>query len=1012
MEIEKTLQSIREAVARAVVGKGEAVDLILTALLCGGHVLIEDVPGVGKTTLVRALAAALGLSFRRIQFTPDLTPSDVTGFTLVDLRTGETRRVEGAVMRQLILADEINRTGPRRSPRCWRSCRRGRSRSMARRSRCQGPSSCWPRRTPWALPAPIRCRRRSWDRFLFCVHMGYPAPGEEVRILDLARGGTRPEDLPAVTSAQEILEMQRRCREVKTAEAVKQYVVRIAEETRRDRSVSLGASPRASLMLLTASMAWALLHGRDYVLPDDVQRLAVPVLAHRIRLKAQAGYQQKSAGGRRARHRGQPARAHRAVRAVRAGWFAVLGLSLLGGLASGLRAYYLVFFSMLFLTLCCAAMTLWTYFSFSYLQAAERAVAVRGETVSLRVGIYNDKPYPFTRMRVEVACADPAQRIALALDLAPRRDKQFDLALRLPYCGVYQVGMTRLSVCDCFGLLPLRFDLRNLPYYRMAELTVLPELTPLPPPRQASFDAAAFARGGVSDAGDSFAMVRPYAPGDPLRSVHWKLSARRGEPLVRQYDVPEERTCCIAVDARPLPGAEGEDALRYADAAASCALALADQALRAGHPVRLTDGRDEVLALTEREEEAVRLFLARLRFDAKDSPEGRAHGPGAGGRVRPAVRGVRPCGRGDTARDAGPGPGALRARVPGRPRAGGVHPALLRRAHRAGPGRRDGRGSAMRQWRGRADPTCLLDALTAALLSAGGICLALFLAGQAQSLGVCLALAAGQALLCLAAGRRWWVLPALALGAGAAFGLWTLQAGWEPRARGPGARLGVDCGGPARGRGPGAFAPARARAVHAAGDAGLLRPGAALAARGPSRALRAGAGPCGLPCGPARGRGRAALRAGRAMLCLPRAMASLGRTACPGATARPWPCRWPAACLAGAFFFVPREDGAWRSEPVRAVFSDVEDFYNYYIGGAAGGSARGRAELNPLGTRLGGDLHLTDEPVLRVRSDDPFPLLTGAIEDTYNGSQWYQAGATAGSGSTACSGAGGARPCT
>ena len=133
------------------------------------------------------------------------------------------------------------------------------------------------------------------DRFLLCVHMGYPAPGEEVRILDLARGGTRPEDLPAVTSAAEILEMQRRCREVKTAEAVKQYVVRIAEETRRDRNVSLGASPRASLMLLTASMAWALLHGRDYVLPDDVQRLAVPVLAHRIRLKAQAGYQQRSA---------------------------------------------------------------------------------------------------------------------------------------------------------------------------------------------------------------------------------------------------------------------------------------------------------------------------------------------------------------------------------------------------------------------------------------------------------------------------------------------------------------------------------------------------------------------------------------------------------------------------------------------------------------------------------------------------------------------------------------------
>lgn len=295
MEIEKTLQSIREAVARAVVGKGEAVDLILTALLCGGHVLIEDVPGVGKTTLVRALAAALGLSFRRIQFTPDLTPSDVTGFTLVDLRTGETRRVEGAVMRQLILADEINRTGPKTQSALLEVMQEGQVTVDGETVPVPRPFLVLATQNPLGLAGTYPLPEAQLDRFLLCVHMGYPAPGEEVRILDLARGGTRPEDLPAVTSAQEILEMQRRCREVKTAEAVKQYVVRIAEETRRDRNVSLGASPRASLMLLTASMAWALLHGRDYVLPDDVQRLAVPVFAHRIRLKAQAGYQQKSA---------------------------------------------------------------------------------------------------------------------------------------------------------------------------------------------------------------------------------------------------------------------------------------------------------------------------------------------------------------------------------------------------------------------------------------------------------------------------------------------------------------------------------------------------------------------------------------------------------------------------------------------------------------------------------------------------------------------------------------------
>ena len=276
MEIEKTLQSIREVVARAVVGKGEAVDLILTALLCGGHVLIEDVPGVGKTT-------------------PDLTPSDVTGFTLMDLRTGETRRVEGAVMRQLILADEINRTGPKTQSALLEVMQEGQVTVDGETVPVPRPFLVLATQNPLGLAGTYPLPEAQLDRFLLCVHMGYPAPGEEVRILDLARGGTRPEDLPAVTSAAEILEMQRRCREVKTAEAVKQYVVRIAEETRRDRSVSLGASPRASLMLLTASMAWALLHGRDYVLPDDVQRLAVPVLAHRIRLKAQAGYQQKSA---------------------------------------------------------------------------------------------------------------------------------------------------------------------------------------------------------------------------------------------------------------------------------------------------------------------------------------------------------------------------------------------------------------------------------------------------------------------------------------------------------------------------------------------------------------------------------------------------------------------------------------------------------------------------------------------------------------------------------------------
>ena len=197
----------------------------------------------------------------------------------------------GAIMSQIVLADEINRTSPKTQSALLEVMQEGQVTVDGETVPVPRPFLVLATQNPLGLAGTYPLPEAQLDRFLLCVHMGYPAPGEEVRILDLARGGT----LPAVTSAQEILEMQRRCREVKTAEAVKQYVVRIAEETRRDRSVSLGASPRASLMLLTASMAWALLHGRDYVLPDDVQRLAVPVLAHRIRLKAQAGYQQRSA---------------------------------------------------------------------------------------------------------------------------------------------------------------------------------------------------------------------------------------------------------------------------------------------------------------------------------------------------------------------------------------------------------------------------------------------------------------------------------------------------------------------------------------------------------------------------------------------------------------------------------------------------------------------------------------------------------------------------------------------
>lgn len=288
------LEALRENISKSFVGRRETVDLVLTALICQGHVLIEDLPGLGKTTLASALARSLGCGFARIQFTPDVTPADVSGYSLINLATGEREVHMGSLMHQIVLADEINRTGPKTQSSLLEAM-------QERQVTIDGTSYPLPRpflvlatQNPLGLQGTFPLPEAQLDRFLLRISLGYPVREGEREILRRGMDGGDRELSPVVTQ-EELVQIHEDFQAVRCAQEVMDYIIDIAGATRRHDQLQLGVSPRGSLALLDAARAWALLSGRDYVRPDDVQKLAGPVLLHRIQLKSQAVLKQQSA---------------------------------------------------------------------------------------------------------------------------------------------------------------------------------------------------------------------------------------------------------------------------------------------------------------------------------------------------------------------------------------------------------------------------------------------------------------------------------------------------------------------------------------------------------------------------------------------------------------------------------------------------------------------------------------------------------------------------------------------
>ena len=289
MEFTSCLQAIKRNMQKAVVGKEAVIDRLLIALICSGHVLVEDLPGLGKTTAVSALAASLGCSFQRIQFTPDVLPSDITGFNVIRMQSGDSVFHPGSVHHQIVLADEINRASPKTQAALLEAMQERQVTVDGVTYPLPHPFMVLATQNPVEMAGTYPLPEAQLDRFLMQIHMGYPTRAEELEILRSHRSVTDRIRLEPVADAADILAMQQALPTIRVDEALMEYMVQVVETTRSTEGVALGVSPRGSIALMRASCGRAILEGRDYVLPEDIQELAPCVLAHRMVMKNRSG---------------------------------------------------------------------------------------------------------------------------------------------------------------------------------------------------------------------------------------------------------------------------------------------------------------------------------------------------------------------------------------------------------------------------------------------------------------------------------------------------------------------------------------------------------------------------------------------------------------------------------------------------------------------------------------------------------------------------------------------------
>ncbi|MEO7908544.1 MAG: MoxR family ATPase [Roseiflexaceae bacterium] len=295
-DIQNFAAQVRENVARVIVGKASTIDLLLVALLCGGHALLEDVPGVGKTMMARALAISLGLSFRRLQCTPDLLPNDVLGVSIYRQNEGEFSFQPGPIFANILLADEINRATPRTQSALLEAMGEGQVTVDGVTRVLSQPFLVLATQNPVEFEGTFPLPEAQLDRFLIEVAIGYPSPEQEARMLRTLEGAHPIGTIEQVVDGAQLPALQQAIWGIHVEDRLRDYIIRLAGASRSHADLALGVSPRATFALFRAAQSHAALHGREYVIPDDIKALAAPVWRHRLLLRPESALRGRSAG--------------------------------------------------------------------------------------------------------------------------------------------------------------------------------------------------------------------------------------------------------------------------------------------------------------------------------------------------------------------------------------------------------------------------------------------------------------------------------------------------------------------------------------------------------------------------------------------------------------------------------------------------------------------------------------------------------------------------------------------